>query len=251
MALAINTYRETIRNRVLLNSLIFAIGLILFSLAVGDWTMVQQVKVIKDFGLSAMSVFGLLIAVFIGIRLMVQELEQKTLYVIASKPVRRWEIILGKYAGLSLTLAVNVLIMTAVLLAAVFIMQGRIDLSLTPAIILIYIEIMLIVAFALLYSSFISPALAAIFTLATYIIGHLSGFLIEYVRLYPDRGFHWLFRAVYFAVPNLERLNLKIRVVEHLGLPPHFFFLALLYGLCYIGFLLLIIMLIFQRKDLK
>jgi ABC-type transport system involved in multi-copper enzyme maturation permease subunit len=251
IALSINTFRETIRNRVLLNSLFFALGIILLSLVVGEWSIYQQAKVIKDFGLSAMSIFGLLIAVFIGIRLMVQELEQKTLYNIASKPVHRYEIVLGKYVGLSLTLAVNVAIMASVLLGAVFLMEGRLDLSLAPAILLIYIEIMLIVAFALFYSSFVSPTLAAIFTLITYVMGHLSGFLIEYVRIYPDRGFHWLFKVIYYTVPNLERLNLKIRVVEHLELPPHFALLAFLYGLCYMALLLLITILIFQRKDLK
>ena len=250
-ALAVNTCRETIRNRVLLNSLIFAIGIILLSLVVGDWSIYQQAKVIKDFGLSAMSIFGLLIAVFIGIRLMVQELEQKTLYNIASKPVHRYEIILGKYLGLSLTLLINVAIMAVVLLGAVLLMEGRLDLSLMPAVLLIYIEIMLIVAFALFYSSFVSPAFAAIFTLITYVMGHLSGFLIEYVRIYPDRGFHWLLKLLYYTVPNLERLNLKVRVVEHLGLPPHFTLLAFFYGLSYIGFLLLVTVLIFQRKDLK
>jgi len=251
LALAINTYRETIRNRLLLNSLLFAIGIILLSLLVGDWSIYQQAKVIKDFGLSAMSIFGLLIAVFIGIRIMVQELEQKTLYVIASKPVYRYEIVLGKFLGLSLTLAINVAIMSAVLLGAVLLMEGYIDFSLAPAMLLIYVEIMLIVAFALFYSSFISPTLAAIFTLITYFTGHLSGFLIEYIQIYPDKGFHWLFKLIYYAVPNLERLNLKIRVVEHLGLPPHFTVLAFLYGISYIILLLLITILIFQRKDLK
>ena len=114
-AVALNTFKETIRNRVLLNILIFAVALILLSLVVGEWSMYQQVKVIKDFGLSAMSIFGLLIAVFIGIRLMVQELEQKTIYLIVSKPIRRWEFVFGKYLGLSITLALNVFLMSLAL----------------------------------------------------------------------------------------------------------------------------------------
>ncbi len=250
-AIAVNTFRESIRNRILIFSLIFAIGLIILSLAAGDWSMYQQVKVIKDFGLSAMSIFGLLIAVFIGIRLMVQELELRTIYVVASKPIHRWEIVLGKYAGLGLTILVNAAIMSAVLLAAGLVMEGRLDAGLLPAMFLITVEIMLMVAFALFYSTLISPVLAALFTLATYAIGHLSGFLIEYVQLYPDRGLHWLFRGIYYAVPNLERLNLKIRVVEHLGLPPDFIWMALAYGSAYIVLLLTVTMMIFENKDLK
>lgn len=250
-AIAVNTFRESIRNRILIFSLFFAIGLILLSLAAGDWSMNQQVKVIKDFGLSAMSIFGLLIAVFIGILLMVQELELRTIYIVASKPIHRWEIVLGKYTGLCLTILVNVAIMSAVLLGAGFVMEGRLDAGLLPAMLLIYVEIMLMIAFALFYSTLISPVLAALFTLATYAIGHLSGFLIEYVQLYPDRGFHWLFRGIFYTVPNLERLNLKIRVVEHLGLPPHFVWMAFVYGLAYILLLLAVTMMVFETKDLK
>src|SRR4030042_4087371 len=95
-AVAWNTFKETIRDRILLNILIFALGLILLALVIGEWSIYQQVKVLKDFGLSAMSIFGLLIAIFIGIRLMGQEMEQKTIYLIVSKPIRRWGFVLGK-----------------------------------------------------------------------------------------------------------------------------------------------------------
>ena len=151
-ALAFNTFRETIRNRILVNILIFAIGLILLSLIVGDWSMGEQVKVIKDFGLSAMSIFGLLIAVFIGIRLMVQEFEQKTIYVIAAKPVHRWEIVVGKYLGLIMTLFINIILMSIALWIVNFIIEGHIDFGLIQAIVLIYIEILLIVAFSIFFA---------------------------------------------------------------------------------------------------
>lgn len=250
-AVALNTFKETIRNRVLLNILIFAVGLILLSLVVGDWSMGHQVKVIKDFGLSAMSIFGLLIAIFIGIRLMVQELEQRTIYVIASKPIHRWEIVLGKYLGLGITLAANVILMSLALWGVNLLMEGRIDVGLAPAILLIYIEILLIVGFALFFSSFISPTLSAIFTLAVFVTGHLSGFLRDYVQLYPDRGFHWLLKMIYYVVPNLENLNLKMSVVEHLQRPPHAVTYGLLYGTGYILLLLLFTAAIFEKRDFK
>src|SRR4030042_4008592 len=144
-AVAWNTFKETIRDRILLNILSFALGLILLALVIGEWSIYQQVKVLKDFGLSAMSIFGLLIAIFIGIRLMVQETEQRTLYLIASKPVHRWEIILGKYIGLGMTLAINVAIMAGTLLLFVLLKEGKLDLGLLPAVLLIPLEIILIV----------------------------------------------------------------------------------------------------------
>ena len=250
-AVAINTFKETIRNRVLLNILLFAVGLIVLSLVIGDWSLHQQVKVIKDFGLSAMSIFGLLIAIFIGIRLMAQELEQKTIYVVASKPIHRWEIVLGKYIGLGMTLALNVLLMSIALFGTNFLMEHRIDFGLTLAIFLIYLEILLIVGYALFFSSISSPTLSALFTLTIFVIGHLSSTIRDYIQLYPDKGFHWLLKAIYYIAPNLENLNLKMNVVEHLDTPPHAVLHGFLYGAGYILILLLLTMAIFERKDLK
>lgn len=250
-AVAANTFKESLRNKVLLNILLFAIGLILFSFIVGDWSIGHQVKVIKDIGLAAMSFFGLLIAIFIGIRLVIQELEQRTIYLIASKPIKRWEIIVGKFLGLSFTLLINVVLMTLALWLIDFFMEGIIDFSLLPAILLIYIEILLIVAFSLLFSSFTSPTLSAIYTIIIFIIGHISSFLIEYIQIYPDKGFHWLLKIIYYGFPNLERLNLKMAVVEGLEMPPYFTELGFLYGTVYIVLVLIITCIIFQKKDLK
>ncbi len=250
-ALATITFKETIRNRILLNILLFAVGLILLSLVVGDWSLHQQAKVIKDFGLSAMSIFGLLIAIFIGIRLMVQELEQRTIYVIASKPIHRWEIIVGKYIGLAMTLAINVLLMSLALGGTSWIIEKRLDLGLAPAILLIYIEILLIVGFALFFSSFTSPTMSAIFTMAIFIIGHLSGFLRDYIEVYEDQGFHWFLKLIYYIAPNLENLNLKMAVVENLTRPPHAVLFGLTYGVAYILILLVLTSVIFHRKDFK
>ena len=250
-AMALNTFKETIRNRVMVNILLFAIGLILLSLVIGDWSIYQQAKVIKDFGLSAMSIFGLLIAIFIGIRLMIQELEQRTIYVIASKPINRWEIVVGKYLGLAITLAANVILMSLALAGSNLIIESRIDFGLAPAILLIYVEILLIVGFALLFSSLTSPTLSAIFTMVIFVIGHLSGFLRDYVQIYPDRGFHWFLKLIYYITPNLENLNLKMAVVENLDRPPHAVIYGLLYGVGYIIILLLLTTAIFRRKDFK
>ncbi len=250
-AMIVNTFKETIRNRILLNILIFAIGLILLSLVIGDWSLGEQAKVIKDFGLSSMSVFGLLIALFIGLRLMVQELEQRTIHIIVSKPIYRWEIIVGKFLGLALTLIVSIAIMTIALWCSEIIMGAAPDISILPAVILIYIEILIIVAFAMLYASFASPMLASIFTLGTFILGHLAGFLYDYIRLYPDRGWHWLLKGIYHIAPNLEKLNIKMAVVEGLTRPPHGVVHALIYGVAYLSIVLLITILVFERKDLK
>jgi ABC-type transport system involved in multi-copper enzyme maturation permease subunit len=247
----LNTYRESIRNRVLLNILIFAMGLILLSTVVGEWSLGEQARVIKDLGLSAMSVFGLLIAIFIGIRLMVQETEQRTIYIIASKPIYRWEILIGKYLGLAATLLVNVILMSLALLGVNLMIEGMPDLNLMPAILLIMIEILVVVAFSLFFSSLMNPQLAAIATMTVYIIGHLTNFFYDYVHVYPDKGFHWLFKALYYSVPNLEKLNLKLAVVEHTPQPFSMVTLSALYGLCWVAGILIVTVLVFNKKDFK
>ncbi|MFC1569608.1 ABC transporter permease [bacterium] len=249
--IALNTYKESIRNRVMINILLFAIGLMLLSMVVGEWSLGEQAKVIKDFGLSAMSIFGLLIAIFIGIRLMVQEMEQRTIYIIASKPIHRWEIVLGKYVGLALTLVANVALMSVTLMSIGFLIEGVFDFMLLPAIFLIYIEILIIVAFSLFFSSLMSPQLSAIATLVIYMIGHLTNFFYEYVQVYPDKGFHWIFKMLYYTMPNLEKLNLKMAVVEHSPQPSHAVGIASLYGLSYIIIVLLLTVIIFNKRDLK
>jgi ABC-type transport system involved in multi-copper enzyme maturation permease subunit len=250
-AVASNTFKETIRNRVLVNILLFAVALILLSLVVGEWSLGNQAKVIKDFGLAAMSLFGLLIAIFIGIRLMVQEVEQRTVYLILSKPIRRWEFVLGKYLGLSCTLALNVLLMSVTLWAVVLVQEGRIDFGLAPAILLIYMEIGLIVAFALLFSTFTSPTLSALFTLVIFVIGHTASFLRDFILLYPDKPLLWLLKAIYTVMPNLENLNLKMAAVEHLATQPHAVLFGFLYGFGYTAFVLILTILVFENKDLK
>jgi len=248
-AVSLNTFRETIRNRVLVNILVFAVAIIFLGLAVGDWSMGHQVKVIKDFGLSAMSLFGLLIAVFIGIRMVVEEIEGRTIYIIASKPVPRWHIVTGKFAGLALTLLLNIVLMSIALFAAGFVMESGIDLHLIPAIILIYIEILIIVSFALFFSSFTSPTLASLFTIVIFIVGHLSTFLRDYVELYPDKGLHWLYRIIYYIVPDLEKLNIKMAAVEHIGTNAGMFWTAFAYGICYMLLIHIITVVIFSKKD--
>jgi ABC-type transport system involved in multi-copper enzyme maturation permease subunit len=251
LAVASNTFKESIRNRVLLNILLFAGALILLSLFVGEWSLGHQARVIKDFGLSAMSVFGLLIAVFIGIRLMVQETEQRTAYLILSKPIHRWEFVAGKYLGLAATLAINTGLMAAVLWAVAWVREGAFDPALAPAMLLIYLEICLVVAVSVLFSAVTSPTLSALFTLLVYAIGHSVGFLREFVLLYPDRGYHWVLRAIYTALPDLELLNLKTAAVQHSAVPLREVAAGALYGAGYTAFVLLLTVLVFERRDLK
>src|SRR5580698_6442028 len=117
---AINTFREAVRDRVLYNLIVFALMMMGAALIVGEISIGIDRLVIINLGLSAISFFGLVMAVFIGVGLVYKEMEKRTLYSLLSKPIRRWEFLAGRYAGLLLTLAVNTFFMTMGLAAALF-----------------------------------------------------------------------------------------------------------------------------------
>ena len=174
LSIAFNTFRECIREKLLYNLLVFALlmigsSVLLTRLTVGEWD-----RLIINLGLSSMSFFGVLIAIFVGISLVSKEIDKKTIYTIVSKPVPRYEFLLGKYLGLMFTLLVNLVVMVAGLLAVMVYLNAPVTLLLFEAIGFIFLELVVITAMALMFSTFTSATLSAIFTLAIYAVGHLS-----------------------------------------------------------------------------
>ena len=176
-AIARNAFREAVRDRVLYNLVLFVLLLTGASVFIGELSGGQERKVIVDLGLSAMLLFGVFIAIFVGVGLVYKEIERRTIYAVFSKPVGRGEFLVGKYFGLCVTLLLNVAVMgVGVSLALVYVKGGWDPLILTiwPAVLLIYMELMLLTSIALLFSSFSSPALSALLTFFVFIIGHFS-----------------------------------------------------------------------------
>src|SRR5262245_12012573 len=187
ITIAVNVFRESVRDKVLYNLVLFALLLIGASYLLGQLTAGQDVKIIKDLGLSATSIFGLFIAVFIGIGLVSKEVERRSVYSLLSKPIHRHHLILGKYAGLALTLAVNVAVMAVALYAVLAYTAWGVDPAiqrawdapaLDPALLkaigLILVELLVITSIALLFSTFSTPILSAAFTFGFFIVGHFS-----------------------------------------------------------------------------
>src|SRR4026207_766842 len=174
IAIARNAFREAVRDRVLYNLVLFVLLLTAAAIFIGELSGGQERKVIVDLGLSAMLLFGAFIAIFVGVGLVYKEIEKRTIYAIFSKPVGRGEFLVGKYLGLCLTLLVNVVVMgVGVSLALLYVSRGWDPLipTIWPAVVLIYMELMLLTAVALLFSSFSSPALSALLTFMVFIIG--------------------------------------------------------------------------------
>ncbi|HEX8424581.1 MAG TPA: ABC transporter permease [Pyrinomonadaceae bacterium] len=253
-SIARNAFREAVRDRVLYNLVFFVLLLTGGAIFIGDLSAAQEAKIIVDMSLSAMLLFGVFIAIFVGVGLVYKELERRTVYAIFAKPVGRGEFLVGKYLGLCLTLAVNVLVMGAGVSLALLYVRGGYDplvLSIWPAIILIFVELMIVVAVALLFSSFSSPALSALLTFAVFIIGHFSADMKLLAASNGTTGAKIFFNALYYLLPNLSHYTVITAAGHGLTPAPAAFGVALAYAFVYIAVLLAASILIFNRRNFK
>lgn len=247
-AIAINTFREAIRDRILYLILAFALVMIAASRAVSLLTVGSEEKIIKDMGLAAISVFGVATAIFVGVGLVFKEIERRTIYTLTSKPIRRSTFILGKYLGLALVLLVNLSIMTLAFYALLW-LKGYLDFGLGVAIVLTLVELLLVTAIAIFFSSFSSPLLSSLFTVTAYLIGHLSWGLTLLAEKVDSALGRWLCLALYRILPNLEYLNVKGEVVHKLPVSGEEVVLAATYGLSYTAVVLLLAVAVFRKRD--
>jgi ABC-type transport system involved in multi-copper enzyme maturation permease subunit len=263
-AIAINVFRESVRDKVLYNLVFFAILLIAASYLLGQLTAGQDVKIIKDLGLSATLLFGVFIAVFIGIGLVSKEVERRSIYSLMAKPIHRHQVVLGKYMGLTLTLAVNVAIMAAALYAVLAFMSWGIgadvqrawdapalDPALLKAITLIFVELMLVTAIALFFSTFSSPMLSAAFAFGFFIVGHFSTDLRNFDQVVDSPAAVGVARGLYWMLPNLSAFDVKAQVVHAQPVPLGYMALTIAYAALYISIMLIIATLVFSRRDFK
>ena len=253
-AIAGNAFREAVRDRVLYNLVLFVLLLTGAAVFIGELSGGQERKIIVDLGLSAMLLFGVFIAIFVGVGLVYKEIERRTVYTIFAKPVSRGEFLVGKYLGLCLTLLVNVVVMGAGVSLALIYVSGGMDplvLRIWPAILLIFVELMILTGVALLFSSFSSPALSALLTFFVFIIGHFSRDLKALAVSMGSTSSRLLFGGLYYLLPNLSNLSV-ITPAAH-GEMPTLAYLgsAILYSLIYVVVVLAAATLVFSRRNFK
>jgi Cu-processing system permease protein len=253
-AVALNTFREAVRDRVLYNLVFFALLMMLAAILVGGVSIGIEELVIKSLGLSAISVIGLLIAVFIGVGLVYKEMDKRTLYALLAKPVRRWEFLLGKFGGLVLTLAVNTLAMAAGLFAALLYVKHnleRTDAVLLIAIYFILLKLTLVVALALLFSCYSTPLLAILYTSALYI----AGLFVEEIRTIhfttANPAMEALLRGLSYLLPNFENFNVMAAAAHGREIPGALILQNTVYAALYSVIVLLVAAAVFSRRNLK
>ncbi|MFQ5658398.1 MAG: ABC transporter permease [Candidatus Methylomirabilales bacterium] len=250
-AIAMNTFKEAVRDRILYAILVFAIAMIASTFILASIGAGSGEKIIRDIGLGFISIFGVLMAVFIGIGLVHKEIDRRTIYTIVSKPIHRSQFILGKYLGLFFTLFVNVAIMTGALIVLIYLGEGVWDFRLAVASAMILLELMVITGIAVLFSAFSTPALSAILTLSLFAIGRLLNDLRIFGEQYAGPVVKAVIRGLYYLLPNLGRFNISAEVVHGLPLGEVVSAMTVLYGFLYIVALLALTALIFQRRDFR
>lgn len=251
-SVALNTFREAVRDRILYNLALFVLLLIACAILLGDLTDGQEARTIVNIGLNAMLLFGAFIAIFVGVGLVSKEIEKRTVYAIFSKSVGRGEFIVGKYLGLCLTLLVNVAVMgVGVSLALFYVRGGSMAFTIWGAILLIFLELTILTGVAILFASFSSPALSALLTFFVFIIGHLSSSLRDLAAGLESKGATIFFEIIYFLMPNLAHFSFRTESAN--GMVPSAAMLggAFLYAIVYIVILLTITILVFSRRDFK
>jgi len=254
LIVARNTFREAVRDRVLYNLVVFALLMIASAVVVGQISMAIESIVMVSLGLSAISLIGLLIAVFTGVGLVSKEIDKRTLHALLAKPIRRWEFLLGKYSGLVLMLTVNTTALGAGLFLAMLLVKHtmvRADAVVLVAVYFILLKLALVVALAMLFSCFTSSLLAIIYTCGLYVAGLFVAQLqhLQTTQLNPQT--QKLFSILAYVLPNFGNYDVMGAAAHGRSIPVSMIAQTTLYTVVYCALVLSIAAVIFSRKDLK
>ena len=251
--IARNTFREAVRDRVLYNLIAFALLLSGAAILIGQISIDIERLVVINLGLTAVSLFGIVIAIFIGIGLVSKEIEKRTLYTMLSRPVRRWEFIVGKFFGLAGTLVVNTFFMAIGVFGALLYVAHKFtrpDALILVALYFIVLEFLIICSLALLFSSFSTPLLSAVFTFSLFVIGSFADDLRRFASLTQGLT-HWFATGAAYLVPNFSALNVISAVAHQQSVSGQLVLENTLYALLYTAMVLSGAVLIFERRNLK
>lgn len=262
--IAQNTFKEALRQKVLYVLIAFAMCLLLFSLFLGELTLGADTKMIKDLGLAAMMFFGVLISILVGIQIVFKEIERRTIYTLLSKPVSRGEFILGKYFGLIATLGVELVLMTLLLFGLLSLYPEKLDWNLLKSVLLIFCELCVLTSVVMLFSSYSSQLMTTLFSIAFLVVGHLTddlsqmvegkvqGFLYQtqsWVERFFGTGVLW--GIEFFKSVNLDVFAIHSKIVHGVPIPMRWVMGGVYYGVCMVGVILSLAIVVFKKKDLQ
>ena len=247
-----NAFREAVRDRILYNLVLFVLLITASAVFLGELSAGQEARVIVNLGLGATLIIGAFVAIFVGVSLVWKEIEKRTVYSVLSKPIGRGEFIIGKYLGLCLTLLVNIAVMGIGLTIALLYVHGtQFALAIWPAVLLIYLELTILTAVSIMFSSFSTPALSALLTFFVFIIGHFSASLRQMAEELGTRPAQIVFDTIYYLLPNLSHFSFATETANGIAAPASMIGGAVAYAIVFDIILLTITIFIFSRRNFK
>lgn len=248
-AIAKIAFKESIRDKILNIFLIFGFVTIVVSLLAASISLDQDKKILIDFSLSGLSIFGLIITIFSGANLVHKEIDKKTIYFIFSKPVNASELVLGKFSGLAGVLFIIYLLFSTLILASIKIKTGNYEWILLEAVWLNYFENLIILSIVMVFSSFASPIASSVYTFLIYLIGHSSQIMRLLIQQSKIETIKSIYQFFYYLMPNLQKFNIRNDIVFGTGIHPIQTTLILGYGLVYILICLILSAFILSKRE--
>lgn len=244
------TFIEVYRSKVMVSILFIALGLVAVTYVASEFAYGAPAKVALDFGFGLTSISNIIMAIFIGSTLLSKEIENRTLYMVLSRPISRASFMLGKVIGLSCVLVVNTLTLSVISAGIYNFLGGEITSLMFWTGWFSFMEALIIMLFAILYSLITSNALAVIFTITTLIVGHALSATSKIIFTKANTFFNYTLKAVSALIPDLEKINLKDLLIYEQAISSSYVFKAQVYVTLYIAAQLLIISFLFKNKNL-
>ena len=249
--IAVNTVREAVRNKLLYALLIFAVLLILSGIFLSNLSYVESERIMQDIGMGAIRLLGVAIAIFVGVGLIHKEVDRRTVFTILSKPLSRAEFLLGKFAGLVLTIWLQMGIMIAVFAAVSLLMGVPVTAGHAAAFLLLGVELAVMVAIATFFSAFTTPFLASFFSGGLWVVGNLTRDLRDIGAQSPVESVQTLTRILHRVLPDLDAFNLTVEAAHGLPIMASDVWLAIVYGVGYSAVVLVAAVTLFERRDFR
>jgi len=256
-AIALNTFREAARIKVLYGVIFLVVVANLAAIALGEMSVDQGARVARDVGLAGISLFGALTAIYLGVALLYAEVQRRTVHAIVSKPIERWEFVLGKYLGMVLTLTALVALFTAAMVGLLALQGVALTAAVAKAVVLAWFEVMTVAAIAVFFSSFSTPFLSGIFALGLFVLGRVTPYMKA--GLTSSDAAPWVrstLRVAIELVPDLHLFSISGQTMDGKTVSVHGDFVSwayvgtsAFYGFLWIAGLLVLAALIFQRRD--
>ncbi len=255
-ALALNTFRDAIRHKVLYGVLAVVFAVNLFAIVLGEMSLHQEARVARDLGLGGVSLFGSVTAIFLGVSLLYTEIKKRTIHTIVSKPLERYEFVIGKYVGMVVTLACLFALFSIVMLLLLRFQDVGVTSVIIKALILAFFEVLVVAAIAVFFSAFSSPFLSGIFTFGLFYLGRVTPDLRAVLDAADSSLVQAACRGALYVVPDLHIFSVSGGSVDGNAVSVHGDFvswaymgMATGYAVLYIGILMGLSILIFSRRD--